>query len=236
MNSNVRGIVFLLSIITVFSMKALTIEVIAWVSLIPILVILGVARKHLTFLLFVTVPVAVALCIVWGGVLKSSPGQPIGSSMVDGFRYAGIISFRLALLGGITHACFYTLTYGELVAFLRNWRVKGDLLTLIVSSLAVLAEVRLRIDQILVARYVRGLTGLSVFQRAFSLPSTLRPLVANSLRSAKERSDLWERRRLLDRVNHLGVSATSTVSRNVIAGTVCLLWFSITIYVRWGQN
>jgi len=194
----------------------------------------GLLPRFLKFLLFVQLPMTVMLVAVWGWVAKAPPGMPMGSDPAAGVRFALLISLRLAVLGGAFQLIMLSIPSRLLPVTLRGWGLRGEGLVVALGVFAVEPELKLRAEQILIARRARGLLGGSRWAGLKQLPRLLRPLFVWSIRSAVHRAEIWEQRAMLLRVQRL---PTETIPFSGLAGGVSvalsLLWLAAAIAFRW---
>jgi energy-coupling factor transport system ATP-binding protein len=182
----------------------MVLAVVLLAGLIPWLVYVRALKSYLRFVILILTPIALALVVVWGGIVQAPPGEPLGSSPKDGMLYAATIILRLGILSGLIQALFSGLKGASLLSGLKAWGVSGDLLVIILGTFVMLPEGRLRAEQVLTSRLARGL----VKKRGFvgnvkQLPHVLRPMLGWTLRAAIERAELWQHRDLLRRItNH----------------------------------
>jgi len=197
-----RGIATVLALAGTFCARNVVAVGVAWLAVVlPIAVVAGIGRRHLQFVLAIVAPITVALLVVWGWLVGAAPGAAVGSSPEAGTRFAALVGLRLALLGGIMQLCLLSIPTGDLVFTFKRWGLRGEGLVIVVGAFSLLPELRLRADQVLSARLARGFVGkMSLLGRARQLPHLLRPLFAWALRSAVQRSEMWEHRGLILRL------------------------------------
>ena len=191
-----------------------------WVLLTPLLLRGGLARAQLRFLMWVLMPIAAALIVVWGFVVAAPPGAVPGSARLDGLRFAATTSLRLAALGSLWQLCFLTLPASALRSTLRSWGLSSNGLIVVLGSLVVMPDIVLRGHQVLTARYARGFVATGGWwSRARQLPALLPPLSAWVLRSAIQRGENWNHRGLIGRFESLEFAVAARWS----AASICLL-------------
>ena len=206
-----------------------------WILVIlPLIACTRLSRLHLRFVIWVLLPVAVALVVVWGWVVKAAPGGLPGSAPLEGLRFAAATSFRLAVLGGLWQLCFLTIPPKALGSTLRSWGLRRDLLVVALGSLAVMPDLAARSRQVLSARYARGFLGRATWwSRARQLPALLPPLVAWVLRSSIQRAETWRHRGLLQRFEHLDEGSVLRWSQaSVYLLLMALAWLAFGIISR----
>lgn len=156
-------------------------------------------RAHLRFILWIWLPLAVWLMVVWGWIVAAPPGAPLHSDGTGGLFYALRIALRLEAMVGVMQAAFLSMSVEQMGAGLRSLRVPRHIVFVIMSVVALGPELSKRADQVLTARIARGFqVRKSWWRAARNLASTLMPLVAWGFRSATVRADFWAQRRILD--------------------------------------
>lgn len=206
-----------------------------WLAfLLPLIVRGGVVRTHLRFVIWVLLPVAAALLVVWGWVVGAAPGGLPGSAPLQGLRFAAATSFRLVVLGGLWQLCFLTLPSSDLGPTLRSWGFRGEALIVALGSLAVMPDLAARSRQILTARHARGFLGrASWWSRARQLPGVLPPLVAWILRASIQRGENWRHRGLIQRFERLDdVPAVRWSGASVCLVVMACVWLAFGILSR----
>lgn len=162
-------------------------------------VVPGVRGPHLKFLLWVWLPLAVWLAMVWGWIVAAPPGAPPHTDALGGFLYAARISVRLAATVGVMQAFLLSVGLDQLGAGLFSLRLPRHVVLVVLSVFALGPELRKRMDQVLTARAARGLMNRGGRLRAVrNTASTLVPLVSWGFRSSALRSEYWLQRRLLE--------------------------------------
>ena len=194
----------------------------------------GLFPVFLKFLLGAELPMTLMLIGVWGWVAKAPPGVPMGTDPIGGVRFALLISLRLAVLGGAFQLAMLSIPTRLLPATLRGWGLRGEGLVVALGVFAVEPELKLRAEQILVARRARGLLAGSRWAGFKQLPYLLRPLLVWSIRSAVHRADVWEQRAMLLRVEQLPTEITPFSSAaGAISLALSILWLIAAIFFRW---
>ncbi len=177
----------------------LLIALVAAAALVACLAIPTVRRAHLAFLLWIWLPLAVWLVVVWGAVVGAAPGAPLHSSAVAGALYAAQVAARLEAVAAILQASVLSIPLEHLGATLIALRMPKPIVLIVVSVLALGPELTKRAEQVMTARTARGLAVHDRGLRAFrGVASTLMPLIAWGFRSAAVRAEYWNQRKLLD--------------------------------------
>ena len=231
-----RGAAALLAVIGTLVAANSTALAIIWAGVIvPLAWKGGVLRRHLTFIVFVMVPLSAALLVVWGWLVGAPPSKPMGSDLGGGLQYAAVIALRLAILGGIGQLCFLTIPTHALPYTFRQCGLKGDALIIALGAMALIPEMAQRADQVLTARLARGLaSNRTIITKLRQFPYLLRPLLAWSLRASIQRSEYWHQRELLARIDVLTYTreraswGTSAACLVVAAG-----WAVFSLWQRW---
>jgi len=201
-------------------------------GLMPIMLATGTMRSFLRFFITLVLPIAIALLFVWGWLVGAPPGAPIGSAPAAGIAYAGVITLRLLLLGGIGQLCLMTVRPGDLPATLRSIGIKGDALIIALASYALVPELRLRMEQVITARHARGLLpNRNLITRLRHFPFMLRPLFGWVLRSALQRTETWRQRGL--RFDTMGDVLHISPISSVMVITLSLIWLSAVVFTKY---
>jgi energy-coupling factor transporter transmembrane protein EcfT len=194
----------------------------------------GLFSRYLRFLLFVQLPMMGMLILVWGFVTRAPPNMPMGSDPRGGIIFAILIALRLAVVGGAFQLAMLSIPSRLLPATLRGWGLRGEGLVVALGVFAVEPELKLRSEQILVARRARGLLGGGRWAGMKQFPHLLRPLFVWSIRSAIHRADMWEQRTMLLRVEKLpGEDQPFSPAAGAIILALSLIWLGVSIALRW---
>ena len=238
----------LILIIATFINTRFTLFAVAIAALACLLAADHLLPKFLTFLAFVQVPMTLMLVAVWGWVAKAPPGMPMGSDPHGGVLFALLISLRLTVLAGAFQfsgddvdkrirafqLIMLSIPSRLLPATLRGWGLRGEGLVLALGVFAVEPELKLRAEQILVARRARGLLGGSRWAGLKQLPRLLRPLFVWSIRSAVHRAEVWEQRAMLLRVGLLpNESLPFSVGAGYASVALSAMWLAGVVAFRW---
>jgi energy-coupling factor transport system permease protein len=203
-------------------------------ALVTLLATAHLLQKFLGFLAFIQLPMTVMLVAMWGWVAKAPPGMPMGSDPRGGVMFAFLISLRLTVLAGAFELIMLSIPSSLLPATLRGWGLRGEGLVVALGVFAVEPELKLRAEQLLIARRARGLLGGGRWAGLKQLPRLLRPLFVWSIRSAVHRADVWEQRALLLQVHRLHREHVP-FSRllGALSVALSLAWLGVAIACRW---
>lgn len=197
------------------------------IALLAALMIRTSSWRRLLALAKIFVILGVTLCVLWAVVLRSAPGQPIGSDPIAGLQFAILVALRLMCASLIAHVTILGIPSKDIPKALAACGAHGALLAAVIGAFALVPEAELRTRQVLTARYARGLSrGRTFWGLATHLPVTLRPVLAWTLRSALHRSEMWSQRGLLERLEKTGSPLTGSLLGNVLWLSPALLWFS----------
>lgn len=205
----------------------------AVVTVLTMTVIADVKRQFLRFLVAIMLPLALALITVWVGVVGAPPGTPIGADRSAALEYTLLVVLRLAVCSGVFQITLLSIPPEELLPTLRALRLPEELAIMVLSTLIVLPELRLRADQVLTARLARGLLGTPTLRnKLWQLPRILGPLVSWTLRSALQRAETWEQRGLLDRWSFLPFRVRYSRISSLLVTVLSGLYFGLAVYSR----
>lgn len=207
------------------------------IGILPLTLPVGLFARFCRFALLVILPIALYLLFVWGWLMGAPPGLTRGTAPVAGCIYAATVPLRLAFISGVVFLCFFALSTNEMVVLLRSWGVRGELLTLLIISLALWPEFALRAEQIAAARCARGLMpNRNIWTRARQFPFILRTLFIWAIGNALARIDLWRQQNLLALLEAHAIDTiitpSNTISGNIFFGLSSLAWFSLATYSR----
>ena len=191
----IRLLSALLILIAIFLTSSIVELALVYTPVILLVLVSRVSLNHIRFIAYVTVPMLLALLLVWGWALGS---RQVPIPHKSGVEYAFFLWLRIVSWGGVLQFLFVPLARQpfQLKGFLDHTGLSGLLGTLIIASIVFLPEMRRRMGQIIDARRaqgcsVRGLKGLK------DLPTLLMPLISSLLDSAAKRAELWSHRGLL---------------------------------------
>ena len=190
-----------LTIVAAFWTSDIRLLLMAAVAILALLAAAGIGRRYAALCVKVFAPLSLGLLLVWGGVMGAPPGSPIGTDRVGGLAFGMLIVLRLLVASAVSQLCILAIPSQELPHVLSACGVKGDMLVSVVAAFALVPELELRTQQVLTARYARGLSKNRSFWRLMAhIPLLLRPVLAWTLRSSIYRAELWSERRLVERL------------------------------------
>ncbi len=211
--------------VAVFVAKSLTALWLVYAFVLFTVISTAVVRDHWRFVVFVTLPILLALLLVWGYVIEPAN---VPSIYTNGVSYAVFSWLRIVAVGGTLQALFLPLVAkpDHLKSFLECTGLSGAVGILILASIIFLPEVKRRLGSIIDARRAQGhvVSGIKGLRQ---LPSLLMPLVASLLDSASKRAELWSHRGVLHRrivgAEELKYSMSQSAVVLVIALAACTI-------------
>lgn len=187
----------------------------------------GLIASHIKFIVAAVLPLYLALLLVWVVIVKGAPPN----SNLSGFEYANHIAVQILLIGAMFQWTFIPLyEKGELVQSLAKCGLPVSTITILSSAIITIEDVRRRARQVGEARIARGLLSTSFFGRLRQLASILAPLFVSMIDSSIKRAELWEHRKLYDRVLSKPQSVAEYsmgLSAIFLCASSCWLGFSI---------
>lgn len=201
-----------------------------------LLVAAGIGKRFGALIFKVFLPLSIGLLLVWGGVMGAPPGAPVGTDRLGGVVFGLVVTLRLLAASAISQLCILAVPSHELPQVLSVCGIRGDLLASIVAAFALVPELELRTQQVLTARYARGLSkSRSFWGLMVHIPLLLRPVLTWTLRSSIHRSEMWSQRRLIERLE----GRTAVLQWSWLASIAWILpaggWFIYSALTRfWG--
>jgi energy-coupling factor transport system permease protein len=208
----------------------------AFLTVVALSVISDVKRQFLRFLVAILLPMALALTFVWVGVMGAPPGTPMGTDRPAALEYALLIILRLAVCSGLFQITLLSIAPEKLLPTLRALRLPEELAVMVLSTLIILPELKLRADQVLTARLARGLFGNPTLPNKLrQVPHMLGPLVSWTLRSALQRAETWEHRAIMDRLYSLPFRIRYSGISSLLVTLASVVFFGLAVYSRVGR-
>jgi len=194
----IRLVSAMLIVVTIFLTKSVLGLLLIYSLVLILLLSSRVILNHFRFVFYVTMPMLLALIILWGLIIDN---RQIPLSNVSGIEYALFLWLRILSWGGVLQFLFLPLVEmpSHLNEFLRRAGLSGSFGTLIIASIIFLPEMRRRLSQIVDARRAQGIP-LRGLKGVKDIPTLLMPLIASLLDSAAKRSELWSHRGILETV------------------------------------
>ena len=190
-----RACAILLPFLAILVSRSLLVPLAVWVAVVPLLAKHRLLVTHGKFAAVGVAPILVALLVVWTASSSAPPFEPIDWPGPPGPGYALLIAARILAAGALLHAMVLPLVAaGELAATLTAWGVGAKGTQIVVSSIALMEDVKRKAQRVADARAARGLMPKRRWHRLKALPALLRPVFFGSLESAIRRADLWRHR------------------------------------------
>lgn len=229
----IRGLVAAAALLGALLIKQLHVLAAGYVVVWALLTCNRIVRAHAKFLVVGMLPVALGVLFLWGWVVGAPPGQHPGSNPIGGVEYGLMVSVRLALVGGVFQLSFLPLPFGELMSLLARWGMRGDSRIFVACAFTLWPELKLRAEQIITARYARGLVrNRSFFSTARQFPYLLRPLLTWSLYAGIQRADMWHQQGLLRRAEETTGVYNGSVVGNVVFLLLAVAWLGCAWVTR----
>lgn len=200
--------------------------------LVPVLLVRPVRLAYLRFPAVAGLPITLGLFFIWGWLLRTAP--PGSAGEMSGAAFATLISSRLLLVAAVIQLCFVAMDTSDLLWTAKSLGLGNTAIVALAGSLALLPEIQLRLRQIVTAQKARGLLATNTwFQRLVTFPTLLPPLVGWVLRSAVQRGETWEHRRLLDLALEASPrKTTSTFAFWVVMSLLGTGWLALNLVLR----
>jgi energy-coupling factor transporter transmembrane protein EcfT len=196
-----------------------------WLLCAVILWLQGEMQACIKFLLHLWIPLTAGLIVVCGLAVRGTPDIPPGTDMLAGFRYAGLISLRLAALAALFQAAFLTLRGLRLAYHCSHLGLPPSAVAGLVSIFQLWPDFHRRTDQVVAARCARGLmTDRRFITRVKQLPFAFRTLFLSTLGSSLDRASRWQAEHLPER---LVAAARSREKRG--SPLASLFWFLLSL-------
>jgi hypothetical protein len=189
------------------------------------MIITGNGKTHLNFLLIVVLPMAMMLSFLFWIILHDS---------IENFA-----SVIMTLLKLITYTTIIQLVLiipaNQVYITFKMWGMKGNTLVTFLGSYIVWVDIINRSNKILTARFARGfITKRTFIAKLKQIPHLLIPLIIGIIRTATERSESWDQKKMLYRVEILKMQKIRyNPYLNFVIIAVGFIWLFLNIYMRW---
>jgi energy-coupling factor transporter transmembrane protein EcfT len=206
-----------------------------WLTVVlPLSVTSGILSKHMHFVCTIILPLTIALFTVWYLIIGAPPNTNVGTDPWGGFIYAVTTATRLLLLGGLAQIAVLPISPEQLPYVLSKLGLRGNSLIIVLSTFTLIPELNQRSIKILTARCARGLIkNRSILNKIRQLPYLIRPLLTGSLRTAIQRTEIWEEWDYFENLELLKISKTKTSFLLTYTYLfLALSWLAITIIVK----
>lgn len=227
-----RAISAVLAVVgTLFVREPLPLLLALLLVILPLLALGGGIRGYSKLAGAIGLPVIVGLFVVWGLFVGAPPGMPLHSDPTGGILFAATVGLRLLVLAAILYLAVAMVAPPLLPQVLRGWGLRGDLLAVVLGTFVLVPELAGRAGQVMTARYARGLIGRAAWtDRLRSFPQLLRPLLAWSLRSAAQRSELWDHRKLVGRLEKWSERGESSRLASATMLVLAGVWLGVSLF------
>jgi len=211
----------------IFCINNLLLLIFWLIFLLPLMILTGNAKSHFSFLLVVVLPMSIMLSFLFWIVLDHSGDNfnTVTQTILKLICYTTVVQLALLIP---SNQVYYTF---------KMWGMKGDTLVTFLGSYIVWVDVINRSDKILTARFARGFISERKFLTMLKqIPYLLIPLIIGIIRTATERSESWEQKKILYRIEFI---TTQKVKHNMFLNSgiifIGIVWLSVNIYFRWKQ-
>lgn len=186
------------------------------------------------FMIRVWVPLTLGLLVVWGLIVRGSPGTGTGSGVADGAHFAAIVSLRVAALAALFQAAVLSLEGLRLARFLRSLRLSPVATAAIVSVFNLWPDFARRSEQVVAARCARGLMpDRRLWTRVRQLPWAVRTLFVGSLGHSLDRAARWQAEQLPTRLAEVAEAVQTAKPSRLIGLTWCSAALAWTAFALW---
>lgn len=195
-----------------------------WIAvLIPLTVSIGKFKSHLRFLLIGAVPMFLLLYL---SNFIQKVNQP------SGLETAAQTVLRIISLATVAQLVL-TIPLDHIISTFKAWGMKGNVLILSLGAYTVWADMANRSDKIITARFARGFVAKrTLLSRLSQIPYLIIPLTIGMMRAAAIRSDSWDQKKLLHRIEIVEMDKINYgMSLNVIIFITSLSWLTLNIIV-----
>ena len=201
-----------------------------------ILLAQGKITAFLRFTIRLWLPLAIGLFIVWGLIIKGSPGTESGAGFANGVHFAALVSIRVATLAALFQAAVLSLEGLRLARFLRSLGVSPTGTATVVSIINLWPDFARRSEQVVAARCARGLmTDRRLWTRVRQIPWIVRTLFVGSLGHSLDRAARWQAESLPQRLSSVTASSKSPKSGLLASFCWCVAamgWTSFALLYR----
>jgi hypothetical protein len=197
-----------------------------WIAfLLPLIILTGNLKVHFKFLLVVILPMSAMLSFLFWVILHNT---------IDNFG-----SVLQTILKLIIYTTVFQVTLlipaNQLYSTFKMWGLKGSTLITTLGSYIVWVDIVNRSDKILTARFARGfIAKRTLITNLKQLPYLLIPLIIGIIRTATERSESWDQKKMLYRIE---VMKPQRIQYNSYLN-ICILipstiWLVINAFLSW---
>lgn len=160
--------------------------------LIPFLVVGGLLKRHLSFLLFGTIPIFLSFVLLYIVVQEGAQGS-------WGFIVERIIRISVA---AFVFQTGLSVPPDSLIRTFKAWGLKGEFLLIGLGIFVISDDMTRTANRIITARFAGGHVGKRNFvNTARQFPLLLVPLVVGMIRSSLDRSESWNQKHILQLID-----------------------------------
>lgn len=196
-----------------------------WIAvLIPLAIFTGKFKSHLRFLFIGAVPMFLLLYL-------SSFIQK--ANHLSGLEIAAQTVLRVISLATVAQLML-SIPLEQIISTFKAWGMKGNAMVLSLGAYTVWADMVNRSDKIITARFARGFVAKrTLLSRLSQIPYLIIPLTIGMMRAAVVRSDSWDQKRLLHRIETVDMDKINYgATLNVAIFITSLSWLTLNIIFR----
>ena len=192
--------------------------------LLPLMIITGNVRLHLNFILVVVFPMFAMLTYLNWIILNKTLEEfnNVYMTILKLISYTSIFQISLIIPSNQVYSTF------------KMWGLKKDILITALGSYIIWIDIISRSDKILTARFARGFISERTFiTKLKQLPYLLIPLIVGILRTATERAESWEQKKLIERIEIMKMQNVKyNILLNLVLLVIVLFWLILNSYLR----
>jgi energy-coupling factor transporter transmembrane protein EcfT len=208
--------------------------VVLLVACVAILTTQGKINSFVRFIFRVWVPLSLGLFIVWGLIVRGSPGTGNGSGIADGAQFAALVSLRVAALAAVFQAAVLSLGGLRLVVFLRKLGLSPTATATVASVINLWPDFARRSEQVVAARCARGLmSDRHLWTRIRQVPWIVRTLFVGSLGHSLDRATRWQAECLPSRLADVAVRCETRQGSPLVNVAWCVASVTWTVCALW---
>lgn len=199
--------------------------IIFWITfLIPLLTINSNIKTHLKFLLVVALPMLFMLGLSQWVIFKD----------FIHFESVLITVLKVIVYTSIIHIALI-IPQDQILATFKMWNFKNEVLITALGSYIVWVDIAGRADKIITARFSRGfINKRTLSSKLKQFPHLLIPLIIGIMRTATERADSWEQKKIIQRLEAMKADKikVSTVF-NILIVLIFSLWLGYNLFAKY---
>jgi len=197
-----------------------------WLAvLLPLMIVTKNIKIHFAFLYLVVLPMSIMLSFLYWVVLHNALAN-----------FDNVILIVLKLIIYTTVVQFVLLIpSNQLYYTFKKFGMRGSTLITALGSYIVWVDVINRSNKILTARFARGFVSKrTFFAKLMQLPHLLIPLIIGIMRTAAERSESWEQKKIFYRIDTMKTDEFKySLNWNIVIIIIALSWLVLNTLLLW---